>query len=95
MQNQPKTLTGGQAYPRSYAYQLPEAGKSELRSEVGLTKREVYAKDAMKGLLASECPESIFQTVYGSNEEVLTTRYQVVAKEAVAHADALLLELEH
>lgn len=42
----------GQAFPRNYAYQNPEAGKSELKSEHGLTRREYFAAKAMQGLCA-------------------------------------------
>lgn len=49
----------------------------------GLTKREEFAKEAMKGLLAS-----------GATYNGRTDARDLLAADAVAHADALLAELE-
>jgi len=57
-------------------------GTWELGS-LGLTKREMFAMAAMQGLL------SLGATYKGS-----TTNKHLLAADAVAHADALLAELE-
>ena len=50
---------------------------------IGLTKREMFAMAAMRGILSSETGD-----LHYNNEESLTA-------SAVKYADALLLQLEH
>ena len=51
--------------------------------QTGLTKREMFAMAAMQGLLSS-----------GATYKGVTTERGLLAADAVAHADALLAELE-
>jgi hypothetical protein len=55
-----------QAFPRSYAYQNPEAGKSELKSIPGLTKREYFALEMMKALVIAHVghPDNTQQALF-------------------------------
>ena len=46
--------TGGQAFPRSYAFMNPEAGKSELKSVEGLTIRDYFAGQALIGMVTAD-----------------------------------------
>jgi hypothetical protein len=71
---------GGQAFPRSYAYQNPEAGRSELKAVPGMTVRQYFAGEAMKGLLSQTSED-------WPNPEI-------IAAQAVKNADALIAELE-
>ena len=73
-------LKDKQAYPRSYAYQNPQAGQSELKSEQGMTLREHYAGLAMQGFCADD---SAWE--HNPNKK---------AEQAVKMADALIAELE-
>ena len=70
-----------QAFPRSYAYMNPEAGKSELKSVDGLTKREWFAGLALKA--------TGLEIRHYQHEE----NYKLIAATAVKIADALMEEL--
>jgi len=58
-------------------------GQYEPECHTGLTKREMFAMHAMQGLLSSNA-------TYGG----VTTNRKALAADALAHADALLAELE-
>ena len=58
-------------------------GQYAPEAYLGLTKREQFAMSAMQGLLAS-----------GATYKGSTTNRHLLSADAVAHADALLAELE-
>ena len=73
-----------QAFPRNYAYQNPEAGKSELKSHPGLTKREWFAGQALRGMCEWDAEH---------NEPTSGRNVQIIVEGCVGLADALIAEL--
>jgi len=70
------------AMPTIYADMATNGQREIYCDQTGVTKREQFAMAAMQGLLAS-----------GATYKGSTTNRHLLAADAVAHADALLVEL--
>ena len=76
---------GGQAFPRNYAYQNPEAGQSELKSIPGMTLRDYFAAAALTGIMLAD--EKARQEIGGDRRYSTANEF---AHAAYQQADAML-----
>ena len=68
---------GGLAYPLRIEYRDENGDLMDAETNYGLTKRQVYAKDAMKGMLANPA-------------YIDTPQQKWIAEQAYKQADAML-----
>ena len=80
---------GGSAFPRSMGNDALPPGVNALGTNfdfgaTGMSLRDYFAAQAMEGLLSAEGVDNFYpHTEKG-------TRFQLLARDAVSHADALL-----
>lgn len=68
-------------------------------TEIGLSKREIFAMAAMQGILSAEAPDFFQDNQYeryedGTLGKILKTRAEFIAENSLSIADELLKKLE-